>query len=389
MQNDFVGNKLFWKWVKRTKQGAQEKTYGIQNEHEIGSCSNLTIISVRNNRLQEVPAELGHLPSIRMINLSENLLCNLPVSILKLSHLTALWLSNNQNTPLVTLHKEIDKETGQTVCVNFMLPQTIQDRYVACAHILEIPKGTANNSNEEHTTRSHPHIWFATEATEDKSCGLLRAPTPYPKELRAMSKHVRNMQQSSKRASREVDEVVPLLGELVSPESSDVQIKEAKRSPDMSSSGPVKSQVMQVLVNQARYKNSITWQNNATASSRPSENSSVHASGDRPIIREAKFVRHINSASLLQHAEKVNFIEPTSLQSQLLLVDSEYFKNQRLNIDPKTEQPLQPPPYHIAAAYSKQAIWFEHPPNCAKDSKLLRVPSSSESLHKAFVVGGE
>nr|CAD7405613.1 unnamed protein product [Timema poppensis] len=76
-----------------------------------------------------------------------------------------------------------------------------------------------------------------------------------------------------------VDEVVPLLGELVSPESSDVQIKEAK--------------------------NSITWQNNATASSRPSENSSVHASGDRPIIREAKFVRHINSASSLQHAEKV------------------------------------------------------------------------------------
>nr|CAD7196036.1 unnamed protein product [Timema douglasi] len=167
------------------------------NVSEIGSCSNLTIISVRNNKLQEVPAELGHLPSIRMINLSENLLCNLPVSILKLSHLTALWLSNNQNTPLVTLHKEIDKETRQTVCVNFMLPQTIQDRYVA------LPKGTANNSNEEHTPRSHPHIWFATETTEDKSCGLLRAPTPYPKELRAMSKHVRNMQQSSKRASRE------------------------------------------------------------------------------------------------------------------------------------------------------------------------------------------
>nr|CAD7256422.1 unnamed protein product [Timema shepardi] len=167
------------------------------NVSEIGSCSNLTIISVRNNKLQEVPAELGHLPSIRMINLSENLLCNLPVSILKLSHLTALWLSNNQNTPLVTLHKEIDKETRQTVCVNFMLPQTFQDRYVA------LPKGTANNSNEEHTPRSHPHIWFATETTEDKSCGLLRAPTPYPKELRAMSKHVRNMQQSSKRASRE------------------------------------------------------------------------------------------------------------------------------------------------------------------------------------------
>ncbi|CAG2058487.1 unnamed protein product [Timema podura] len=167
----------------------------VSGDYSKAAVSALSLMMVE--RLQEVPAELGHLPSIRMINLSENLLCNLPVSILKLSHLTALWLSNNQNTPLVTLHKEIDKETGQTVCVNFMLPQTIQDRYVA------LPKGTANNSNEEHTPRSHPHIWFATEATEDKSCGLLRAPTPYPKELRAMSKHVRNMQQSSKRASRE------------------------------------------------------------------------------------------------------------------------------------------------------------------------------------------
>nr|CAD7457057.1 unnamed protein product [Timema tahoe] len=392
MQNDFVGNKLFWKWVKRTKQGAQEKTYGIQNEHEIGSCSNLTIISVRNNRLQEVPAELGHLPSIRMINLSENLLCNLPVSILKLSHLTALWLSNNQNTPLVTLHKEIDKETGQTVCVNFMLPQTIQDRYY--------PKGQLTIQMRS-TLLVHTHTYgLRQKQLKINLVAFFGLPLHIPRNceqcqnmFETCNKVQRGHHESAKNKRVEilredislsplrgrlsspesprgpeldrflVDEVVPLLGELVSPESSDVQIKEAK--------------------------NSITWQNNATASSRPSENSSVHASGDRPIIREAKFVRHINSASLLQHAEKVNFIEPTSLQSQLLLVDSEYFKNQRLNIDPKTEQPLQPPPYHIAAAYSKQAIWFEHPPNCAKDSKLLRVPSSSESLHKAFVVGGE
>nr|CAD7198993.1 unnamed protein product [Timema douglasi] len=32
MQNDFEGNKLFCKWVKITKQGVQEKEYGIQIE---------------------------------------------------------------------------------------------------------------------------------------------------------------------------------------------------------------------------------------------------------------------------------------------------------------------------------------------------------------------
>jgi Leucine-rich repeat (LRR) protein len=98
---------------------------------EIGSCTGLTILSVRSNKLQEVPAELGHLPNIRVINLSDNQLRNLPVSILNLTYLTALWLSNNQSTPLTTLQQEVDKVTGQTVCVNFMLPQSSQELYLA------------------------------------------------------------------------------------------------------------------------------------------------------------------------------------------------------------------------------------------------------------------
>jgi len=76
--------------------------------------------------LQEVPAELGHLPNIHVMNLSNNHLRNLPVSILNLTCLTALWLSNNQSTPLTTLQQDVDKATGQTVCVNFMLPQSAQ-----------------------------------------------------------------------------------------------------------------------------------------------------------------------------------------------------------------------------------------------------------------------
>lgn len=62
-----------------------------------------------------------------MMNLSDNQLRNLPVSILNLTCLTALWLSNNQSTPLTTLQQDVDKVTGQTVCVNFMLPQSAQE----------------------------------------------------------------------------------------------------------------------------------------------------------------------------------------------------------------------------------------------------------------------
>jgi Leucine-rich repeat (LRR) protein len=65
------------------------------------------------------------------MNFSDNQLRNLPVSILNLTFLTALWLSNNQSTPLTTLQQEVDKVTGQTVCVNFMLPQSSQELYLA------------------------------------------------------------------------------------------------------------------------------------------------------------------------------------------------------------------------------------------------------------------
>jgi len=65
------------------------------------------------------------------MNLSDNQLRNLPVSILNLTCLTALWLSNNQSTPLTTLQQDVDKETGQTVCVNFMLPQSAQELTLA------------------------------------------------------------------------------------------------------------------------------------------------------------------------------------------------------------------------------------------------------------------
>ena len=50
-----------------------------------------------------------------------------------------------------------------------------------------------------------PHIHFAADAESEVTGHLVRAPTPYPKELRAMAKHARSFQQQhTRRASREV-----------------------------------------------------------------------------------------------------------------------------------------------------------------------------------------
>lgn len=62
----------------------------------MGSCLKLTILSLRDNKLVQIPDELGHINALKVINLSGNLLQYLPFSIAKLPNLQALWLSENQ-----------------------------------------------------------------------------------------------------------------------------------------------------------------------------------------------------------------------------------------------------------------------------------------------------
>lgn len=70
---------------------------------------------------------------------------------------------------------------------------------------------TGNWSEEKSDVRcspkrlERPHIHFAADAESEVTGHLVRAPTPYPKELRAMAKHARSFQQQhTRRASREV-----------------------------------------------------------------------------------------------------------------------------------------------------------------------------------------
>ena len=63
---------------------------------QLGSCSGLTVLSMRSNNLSFVPDELGRLPRLRVLNLSDNKLSFLPYSLTRLKQLQALWLAENQ-----------------------------------------------------------------------------------------------------------------------------------------------------------------------------------------------------------------------------------------------------------------------------------------------------
>ncbi|KAF8777221.1 Erbin like protein [Argiope bruennichi] len=151
---------------------------------EIGSCLKLTILSLRDNKLVQIPDELGHVTALKVINLSGNLLQYLPFSIAKLPNLQALWLSENQNKPLIPLQSDTDRVTGIKVLTCFMLPQVPLEEEVN-----EVEKSEADIPD---TGKGRHIIKFAFDAEKDQPSKLVRAPTPYPKELKAHARHARN-----------------------------------------------------------------------------------------------------------------------------------------------------------------------------------------------------
>ena len=72
---------------------------------EVGSCAALKILSAHRNHLMALPAELDHISELSVLNLTGNLIQHLPVSFMKLRKVTAIWLSQNQNKPLIQLNQ--------------------------------------------------------------------------------------------------------------------------------------------------------------------------------------------------------------------------------------------------------------------------------------------
>lgn len=156
---------------------------------EIGSCSKLTVLSLRANKLTKIPPEIGHLSSLKVLNLVRNSLSCLPQSLLNCDNLVALWLSENQSKPLVPMHSEVDPHTYEQVLTCFLFPQVPLTP-------IETKLENEKSENAEPQTSAR-HISFVdmkvTPKIPEKPGQLRRAPTPYPKELRALAKHARNI----------------------------------------------------------------------------------------------------------------------------------------------------------------------------------------------------
>lgn len=194
--------------------------------NELCSCSSLTILSVRGNKLSKIPVDIGRLTKLRVLNLVNNFLTTLPVTILNLTNLSALWMSDNQSQPLMPLQKEFHKETQSYSLTCFLLPQintanstpsnaastptaqeSVYDYYCASnqSDILIKPNEsmmrpgnqsltpTATNRFHANEATNKRRICFATDPPEEitfigQQSRLMRSPTPYPKELRMMAK---------------------------------------------------------------------------------------------------------------------------------------------------------------------------------------------------------
>lgn len=183
---------------------------------EIGSCTKLSVLSLRANKLTKIPPEVGHLSSLRVLNLVRNSLSYLPQSLLNCDNLVALWLSENQSKPLVPMHSEVDPHTYEQVLTCFLFPQVPLN-----------PIEIKSDNEKPDTTEVQPaarHISFvdmkAAPKVPEKPGQLRRAPTPYPKELRALAKHARNIHKDG------AQDVTP-------PMQNAVHIKAAKITPTL------------------------------------------------------------------------------------------------------------------------------------------------------------
>ena len=99
---------------------------------EIGNLTNLTWLSLRENQLTELPKEIGSIINLEWLHLSCNQLRQLPKEIGNLTNLTSLDLYSNQLT-------ELPKEIGSFINLEWL--------YLSCNQLRELPKEIGNLTN--------------------------------------------------------------------------------------------------------------------------------------------------------------------------------------------------------------------------------------------------
>jgi len=89
---------------------------------QIGQCRNLSLLSLRNNQLMELPEEISGLSKLSILTLVGNQLPHLPYTLTTLSKITAIWISENQSRPILDLQLAQD-ERGDKCLTCFLFPQ--------------------------------------------------------------------------------------------------------------------------------------------------------------------------------------------------------------------------------------------------------------------------
>ncbi|XP_015440501.1 PREDICTED: protein LAP2-like [Dufourea novaeangliae] len=356
---------------------------------EIGSCTALSLLSLRSNNLTRVPPELGHLSSLRVLNLVNNCIKYLPVSMLNLNNLKALWLSDNQSQPLVPLQQEFNCEEDMMVLSCFMLPQNPRQE------LEQIPPAIGLISSS--IVGTGKRICFAAEVESEIPRQLHRAPTPYPKELRNLARHARNLQHQSAHDQRMHLEQETLIKEAIIAKATTTLDLATKTgtcfSQSFSNKGSHSSLSPTERHTSKGYKNGSPTdagtEQSVSEESSDEANKTVLAKEKSPDIREAKYIRNPTSEYLSKTPTVADYVNSTwkpdeySKANTAKIVESEKFAVVSNNADqthiqtPKlNEIPPVPPPYHIAAAFSKKAALFQQLNQCQSDPPTIVSPQT-------------
>jgi protein scribble len=89
---------------------------------KIAGCESLGMLSLRDNRLTQIPSELSKLKNLHVLDLSGNRLLNLPCTLLECD-LKAIWLAENQAQPMLKFATDVDPNSGEKVITCYLLPQ--------------------------------------------------------------------------------------------------------------------------------------------------------------------------------------------------------------------------------------------------------------------------
>ncbi|XP_015602693.1 erbin isoform X2 [Cephus cinctus] len=343
---------------------------------EIGSCTALSLLSLRSNNLTNIPPELGHLGSLRVLNLVNNCIKFLPVSMLNLTNLKALWLSDNQSQPLVPLQQDFNSEEDIMVLSCFMLPQKPRQDLEQ----MDQPVGPISGS----VVGTGRRICFAAEVESELPRQLHRAPTPYPKELRNLARHARNLHHQTHQAhdqrthlEREttikeavVAKATAVLGVPSTPGILPQHNQSNKNSP-YGGVTPDDHHGTKYYNNNGSFDPNVELVN--SDDSFDEANKTVIAKEKSPDIREAKCIRNPSSDYLVKQPTVADYVNSTwkpdeySKTNMAKIVESEKlvepYKGQNVIAEVKVPDvptlPPVPPPYHIAAAFSKKAALFQ------------------------------